>query len=101
MNSGSLVQPTVSVTLPPAVVEALVAQVTERVLERFRPEPATSPYLTAAEAAEYLRCRSVQRIYDLSSAGLLHPLKEGRRSLYLRADLDALLQSSWPRRGPT
>lgn len=100
MNSGSLVQPTVSVTLPPAVVEALVVQVTERVLERFRPEPATSPYLTAAEAAEYLRC-SRQRIYDLSSAGRLNPLKEGRRSLYMRDELDALLETRWPQRGPT
>ena len=44
--------------------------------------------LTVAEAAGYMGARP-QRIYDRVSAGLLEPAKDGTRSLFKRAWLDA------------
>ena len=44
-------------------------------------------FLTAAEAAEYLRC-SRQRIYDLCSAGALSRFRDGSRVLISRAEVD-------------
>jgi excisionase family DNA binding protein len=58
-------------------------------------EPATeppSPYLTTAEAAEYLRAKP-QRVHDLLSAGRLTRFKEGGRTLVLRAELEALVKA--------
>jgi excisionase family DNA binding protein len=49
-----------------------------------------SPYLTTREAAELLRCKP-QRIHDLLSARRLSRVKEGRRTLVLRAELELLL----------
>jgi excisionase family DNA binding protein len=47
--------------------------------------------MTAAEAAQYLRCAR-RRIYDLMSAGRLPRLREGGRVLVRRADLDRLVE---------
>lgn len=51
-----------------------------------------SPYLTVREAANHLRCQP-QRIYDLQSAGRLSRVKEGRRTLVRRSELDGLVGS--------
>jgi excisionase family DNA binding protein len=50
----------------------------------------SSPYMTIPEAAEYL-CTSRQRIDDLLSSGRLHRVKEGRRTLVERAELEGYL----------
>jgi excisionase family DNA binding protein len=46
--------------------------------------------LSVNEAAQYLCC-SRQRIYDLASSGRLPRVKEGRRLLFRRSDLEKLL----------
>jgi excisionase family DNA binding protein len=49
-----------------------------------------SPFLTIREASELLRCRR-QRIDDLLSSGRLTRVKEGRRTLIARLDIEAHL----------
>jgi excisionase family DNA binding protein len=61
---------------------------------------ARSPYMTAPEAAQYLRCKR-QRIDDLLSAGRLTRYKEGRRTLVARAEVEALALLKWPARPVT
>ena len=79
-----------TLTLPPELLEQLVAAVAQRVLLAV---PAASPYLSVTEAADYLRCGR-QRIYDLTSSGRLPFVKDGSRVLLRRADLDAYLEAS-------
>lgn len=50
-----------------------------------------SPYLTAPEAAAYLRT-TVQGIYALVKRGRLNPLPGSGKLLFTRAELDASLQ---------
>jgi excisionase family DNA binding protein len=59
-----------------------------------------SRYLTTAEAAEFLRCKP-QRIHDLLSARRLTRLKEGRRTLVVREEVEALLGVQGGRRTVT
>jgi excisionase family DNA binding protein len=49
-----------------------------------------SPYMSVVEAAEYLRC-SRQRIDDLLSQRKLRRVKDGRRTLISRSELEAYL----------
>ncbi len=51
-----------------------------------------SPYLTAEEAAVYLRRPSVQSIYALVKRGRLKPMPGFGRLLFTRDELDACLQ---------
>lgn len=53
--------------------------------------PTASPWLNVTDAAERLRCRK-DRIYDLIALGKLHPLRDGRRVLLHRDDLDAYIE---------
>ena len=56
--------------------------------------PATpSPYLTVAEAAEYLRC-SRERIHALLTQRRLARHKDGGRTLILHAELEAYVRSA-------
>jgi excisionase family DNA binding protein len=52
-----------------------------------------SPYLSVDEAAEYLRC-SRQRIDDLLSQRRLSRVKDGRRTLVSRIEIEAYLAPS-------
>jgi excisionase family DNA binding protein len=52
-----------------------------------------SPYMTALEAADYLRC-SRQRIYDLLSQRRLTRHKDGARTLISRAEIDAYVREN-------
>lgn len=55
--------------------------------------PATrSPYLTVAEAAEYLRC-SRERIHALLTQRRLARHKDGGRTLILRSELESYVRS--------
>jgi excisionase family DNA binding protein len=74
--------------VPPDLIDEIVKRVAHLLAQREAHVPA---YLTPQEAADYLRCRSVQRIYDLTSQGRLPVCKDGSRNLYRRADLDAYL----------
>src|SRR4051794_20464214 len=60
------------------------------------PAPA-SPYMTVPEAAEWLRCKR-QRVDDLLSARRLTRYKDGRRTLVLRSEVEALLRAGAPAR---
>jgi excisionase family DNA binding protein len=56
--------------------------------------PATrSPYLTVAEAAEYLRC-SRERIHALLTQRRLARHKDGGRTLILRSELESYVRSA-------
>jgi excisionase family DNA binding protein len=81
-----------TLTLAPAAYQALVERVATEAVERIRAEFEASahPYLTVDQAAKYLSC-SRQRIYDLASSGRLPRVKEGRRVLFRRMDIDRLL----------
>jgi excisionase family DNA binding protein len=81
----------VRVTIPAETVDALAAVVARRLPTPVPPDP--SPYLTVAEAAEYLRA-SRQRIYDLLTSRRLSRRKDGARVLISRAELDAYLSRS-------
>ena len=52
-----------------------------------------SPWLTTAEAAEYLRYRSAQGVRDAVARGHLKAHQRGRTYLFHRDDLDAFLTS--------
>ena len=51
-----------------------------------------SPWLTAPEAADYLRCK-LSRIRKLTMIGELPVERDGRRVLYHREALDAFIRS--------
>ncbi len=63
-------------------------------------EPLPSLYLTVPEAAGLLRCKR-QRVDDLLSQRRLTRVKDGRRTLLLRAEVEQYLAASAvPRRKP-
>jgi excisionase family DNA binding protein len=86
---------------PPAdaFFEAIVCAAVARAKDELRAElraadrPTTSPYLTVAEAADYLRC-SKQRVYDLLSSRRLSKKKDGSRVLVERESIHAYLATS-------
>jgi excisionase family DNA binding protein len=82
-------------TIALEISDETIAAIAERVAQILTPErapvaPAVSPYMTIPEAAEYLRC-SRQRVDDLLSARRLTRVKEGRRTLVSRAEIEAHL----------
>jgi len=78
-----------SIVLPDELLERVAHAGAEIVFARLElSEP--SPYLTVAEAAQYLRSKK-QRVYDLLSAGRLTRFKDGSRVLVERAEIDAYL----------
>jgi excisionase family DNA binding protein len=79
-----------SVSLSPEALELLAVKVAEIITVSDQPPP-VSPYLSVAEAADYIRAKP-QRIYDLLSAGRLERYKDGSRVLVSRAELDAYLE---------
>jgi excisionase family DNA binding protein len=92
----------VSLQLPDTLVEAIAQRAAAIVLQQLQGHTAggNSPYLTIPEAAAYARCKR-QRIDDLLSARRLTRHKEGRRTLILRAELQAhLAATTGPDRPP-
>jgi excisionase family DNA binding protein len=77
----------ITIPLPAEVVEAIAQRAAELVLERHGLASPASPYLTVAEAAEYLCCKR-QRVDDLLSSGRLTRHKDGSRTLISRAELE-------------
>ncbi|MDP9399379.1 MAG: helix-turn-helix domain-containing protein [Actinomycetota bacterium] len=75
-----------SVELPEGALEMLAAAVAQRLLNQDDAGTA-SPWLTAQEAAEYLRC-PISRIRKLSMLGAIPKHREGGRVLFHRKDLD-------------
>lgn len=62
----------------------------EREVATLRERDSGSPFMSVPEAAEFLRT-SRRRIDDLLSAGVLGRVKEGRRTLVRRSDVEALV----------
>jgi excisionase family DNA binding protein len=83
----------IKLTITDEAIEAIAARAAELVLEQIGREPETSPYLSVAEAADYLRS-SKQRVYDLLSSGRVTRRKDGARVLVERAELDRYLASN-------
>jgi excisionase family DNA binding protein len=77
-----------SLGVPPELLEAIATRVADQLAEHL-PEPPT-PYLKIEEAAEYLAC-PVSRIRDLKDQGRLRHYRDGRRLLFRREDLDGAL----------
>jgi excisionase family DNA binding protein len=80
-------------TVPEDFVRLLAAEVVDELERRGVVGNAqTSPWLSSADAAEYLRC-SKQRVFDLTSQRRLRVAKDGSRSLYRQEWLDAYLEA--------
>jgi excisionase family DNA binding protein len=77
---------------PPALINAIAAAVADELERRGGSTTPSSPWLTVDEAAAYLRC-APQRIYDLVSERKIAPARDGRRLLFRREQLDALVDS--------
>jgi excisionase family DNA binding protein len=82
-----------SLPLPPEFLEAVAERAAAILAERQVEQAPAAPYLTVAEAAEYLRA-TPKRIYDLTGQRRLPFVKDGTRTLLRRADLDAYLADS-------
>jgi excisionase family DNA binding protein len=79
---------------PPELIEAIA----ERVVELLAPRlDAPGEWLTAAEAAEYLRC-PLSRIYALSSAERIPLHHDGSRLLFRRSELDTWVNAGGGKR---
>ena len=76
--------------LPDDVLDTVAERAAALVLAQLRADAAPDAYLSVDEAAAVLRAQP-QRIYDLISARRLRRVKDGRRVLIRRADLDAYL----------
>jgi excisionase family DNA binding protein len=79
--------------LPEGLLERIARRAAEVVLARLAERDGwqqESPWMTIAEAAEYLRCNR-QRIYELRSARRLTPHVENGRALCARDEVEALV----------
>lgn len=85
----------ITVRIPSTVIEEIEERVYARVEKRFT---TPSPYFTVAEAASFLNCKA-DRIYQLLTQRRLSRVKEGGRTLLLRAEIEAL-PSVLPKRDP-
>ena len=74
--------------LDDADLERLATLVAERLAERM--EARRSPWLSATEAADYLRC-SLSRLRKLTMLGEVPSHRDGGRALYRRDELDAFI----------
>jgi excisionase family DNA binding protein len=89
--SAEVTSEPLTLPVPDAVLEGIAERVAEILEQRHtRTSGQLGPYLTVAEAADYLRAKP-QRVYDLLSAHRLARFKDGRRVLVSRAELDAHL----------
>jgi excisionase family DNA binding protein len=76
-------------SLPEEALDLIADRLADRLAARLA-APAPSPWLTAEEAAQHLRC-DVLRVRKLTSLGDLPVHRDGRRVLYRRAELDAFV----------
>ncbi len=83
-----------TLAFPPELVDAIADAVAAKLASTGLTSSTASPYLSVAEAAEFLRAGSKQRIYDLVHEGTLKPVRDGRRLLFERSALDAYLSEA-------
>lgn len=77
----------ISIDLPPSVIDRIAAQVAE-MLGATSNEP--EPWIDTDAAAEHLACTR-RRIYDLATAGRIPYMRDGKRLLFRRSELDSSL----------
>jgi excisionase family DNA binding protein len=77
-----------SFTVPDTVLDAVAQRVRDVLMRDLADQNGRSPYLTLAEAADYLRYPKGQ-IYKLTAARAIPHMKHGNRILFHRAQLDA------------
>ena len=80
-----------SIAVPPELEERIAERAAAIVLERLEQTNGASPYLSVAEAAEFLRAKR-HRIDDLLSKGRLTRWKDGSRTLIRRDELEAYMR---------
>jgi excisionase family DNA binding protein len=80
----------IALSLPDAVIEHIAQRAAALAAQELGEQRSASPYLTVREAADRLRAKP-QRIYDLLSQGRLTRLKDGRRVLVSREEIDVHL----------
>jgi excisionase family DNA binding protein len=88
-EEGAPVNVQAHLMLDDGTIAAIAERAAEIVLARLDAQPRElgSPYMTIPEAAQLLR-GSRQRVDDLLSSRRLTRVKEGRRTLVLRAEID-------------
>lgn len=74
--------------IPPELIERIAQRTAELLAERE--DNRDEPYMGIEEAARYLAA-PVSRIRDLKAQGKLRHYRDGRRLLFRREDLDAVL----------
>jgi len=83
-----------ALAIPPALIETIARRAAELVVRELVDQAgAASPYMTIPEAAAFVRCKR-QRIDDLLSSRRLTRYKDGRRTLILKAELEAWLRGN-------
>lgn len=82
-----------SLTISPALFEAIAHRAAELVPRGFNPDP----YLSAVRAAEYLDC-PLSRIYALVAARQIPHHRDGSRLLFRCSELDAWIQEGGAKR---
>lgn len=88
-----------------ALIEAVARRAAEIVIEEMQEvahgsaTPLEDGYLNLAQAAEYLAAKP-SRIYDLVARNELHVARDGRRLLFRREWLDAVVVEPLPSRCP-
>jgi excisionase family DNA binding protein len=86
---------TLSLAVPPELVEAIAERVAEMLAERHAAEP--EPWIGVEQACEHLACPR-SRIYALASAGRIPHRKDSARLLFRRAELDDWLEQGGAKR---
>ena len=81
---------TITVDIPDDVLDKIAKRAAELVLERLERHSAEPDLMTIPEVAMYLRCER-QRIDDLLSSRRIPRVKDGRRTLVRRADVNHYL----------
>lgn len=93
-------EPTLALTIPQDVLDQIVEEAAQIVIAKLgHPEPPGSPYMTIAEAAEYMAAKR-HRIDDLLSRGTLTRIKDGSRALVARKELEDYLTGQPTGRAP-
>lgn len=94
--------PTITLTVPAALLEALAVRTAALVLAELeqRPPPIASPWLDFEAARAYLGF-SRDRLYKLTAAHAIPVRKkqDGRGLLFHRAELDQWLEREYPATG--
>lgn len=84
----------VSLSLPPEVIDLIVERAVSVLADRVRQEE-PEPWIGVEEAAAHLAC-SRKRVYDLVAQRRIRVRRDGRRLLFRRSWLDAALDEGQP-----